>query len=101
MAARDRAYKKWNGTVATPGSGIDAIDIPFDPVAVSATVHSALTSGSVDPTKVRRALLAVTDAEKQARTTACYAVESGRKLKDDLAAKLSAADLKGLEAWMK
>ena len=101
LAARDRAYKKWNDSVATSGSGIDAIAIPFDPVTAATTVHTALTAGPVDAAKVRTTLLAITDADKQARTAACYGVETGHKLKDDLTAKLSAEDRKGLEAWTK
>lgn len=101
IAGRDRAYKKWNDTVATSGSGIDKIAIPFDPVTTATTVHSALTASPVDAAKVRTTLLAITDADKQARTAACYEVENGHKLKDDLTAKLSAEDRKGLEAWTK
>ncbi|HET7502160.1 MAG TPA: DUF4157 domain-containing protein [Kofleriaceae bacterium] len=101
MAARDRAYKKWNDSIATAASGIDPIAIPFDPVTAAGTVQAGLTGVAVDAVKVRTTLLAVTDADKQARVRACYEVETGRKLKDDLTSKLSADEQKGLEVWTK
>jgi len=41
----------------------------------------------------------VTDADVRARVAACYKLETGRELKADLEAKLSADELKGLDAW--
>src|SRR3954451_16110200 len=90
---------KWNIDIATTGSGIDKVPTKSDPAAVATTLQTALSATTVDKNAVRTTLLAVTDADVRARVAACYKLETGRELKADLEAKLSADERKGLDAW--
>jgi hypothetical protein len=101
MAGRDRAYKKWNDKVATPGSGIDAVKMPFDPAAIAEGVAKAMDGFGTDEAALRSLLLGVTDADRRLRVRACFKLETGRELKEALQDEMSGDDLKGLEDWLK
>ena len=47
-----------------------------------------------------RSLKAIADPDLRKRVQACYRVETGRSLADDLKAHLSKASLSGLDAWL-
>lgn len=59
-----------------------------------------LGGSSVDEAGATSALKAVTDADLRKRIQACYKLETGRALADDLKAHLSKDALTGLEAWL-
>ena len=99
IAGRDRAVKKWNDDVATSGSGIDAVPVTSDPAGTASTLNTALNGSTVDKNKVTTTLTAITDADLRLRVAACYEMEVGRKLADDLKAKLSSSERAQLTDW--
>lgn len=101
IAGRDRAIKKWNDDVATSGSGIDKVPTKNDPASTANSLAAALGAAKVDEAKVTSALAAITNADLRLRIAACYEMETGRKLSDDLKAKLSATAVGGLTDWTK
>jgi hypothetical protein len=101
IAGRDRAIKKWNDDIATSGSGIDKAPVKDDPAGTASTLAAALGAAKVDEAAVTSTLKAITDADLRARVAACYEMETGRKLSDDLKAKLSATAAGGLTDWTK
>lgn len=101
IAGRDRAIKKWNDDVATSGSGIDKAPVKSDPAGTASTLAAALGAAKVDEATVTSTLKAITDADLRLRVAACYEMETGRKLSDDLKAKLSATAAGGLTDWTK
>jgi hypothetical protein len=101
IAGRDRAIKKWNDDVATTGSGIDKVPVKNDPAATASTLSTGLAAAKVDEAAVTATLKAITDPDLRLRVAACYHMETGRKLADDLKAKLSTAALGGLTDWTK
>jgi hypothetical protein len=99
MAGRDRSNKLWNDKVATTGSGIDKVPMPNDPAGTADILIGAMT-GAIDHEKVISTLTAVTDAAVRSRVAACYELETGRKLKDDLTKSLGAAEQKKVPEWL-
>ena len=98
LAGRDRAVNKWNTDVAT--GDIDKVPTTADPAATAKTLSGMLKGTGTDETSVKTALKDITDADLRKRICACYKIETGRALGDDLKTNLSKEALSGLEAWL-
>lgn len=98
LAGRDRAINKWNTDIAK--GDIDKVPTTADPAATARTLSGQLGGTGVDEAGVTTSLKAVTDEDLRKRIQACYKVETGRSLADDLKTKLSKDALTGLDAWL-
>lgn len=98
LAGRDRAVNKWNTDVAT--GDIDKVPTTADPAATAKTLAGMLGGTSTDEESVKKCLTDITDEDLRKRICACYKIETGRTLGDDLRANLSKEALVGLDAWL-
>jgi hypothetical protein len=98
MAGRDRAINKWNTDVAT--GDIDKVPTTADPAATAKNLAGMMKDKGTDEEAVKKCLQGITDADLRKRVCACYLLETGRKLGDDLSSHLSKESLSGLEAWL-
>lgn len=72
-----------------------------DPAGTASTLSTALAAAKVDEAAVTRTLKAISDPDLRLRVAACYEMETGRKLADDLKKKLSATAASSLADWTK
>ena len=101
MAGRDRSNKLWNDKVATTGSGIDKVPMPDDPAGTADLLIAAMSGIGTDEAKIISTLTAITSADLRLRVGACYELETGRKLKDDLTKSLGVAEQQKVPKWLK